>query len=92
MSSKSGVNVLRYSALGLGIFYGVYHQRSISAAQKAAHAQEEYKHKEELINKAKAAYAKQKAPAASSTAVSLEDIASPNFDLEAYLQALMQKA
>lgn len=46
----------------------MYHQRSITAAQKAAAAQEEYKHKEELINKAKEAYAKQKQPAAAAAA------------------------
>ncbi len=39
-------------------------------SQQAAHAQQEYKHKEELINKAKAAYAKQKAPAPSAAASS----------------------
>ncbi|KAL2263456.1 hypothetical protein VTK26DRAFT_6504 [Humicola hyalothermophila] len=93
MASKSGVNVLRYSALGLGLFYGVYHQRSITAAQNAAAAQEEYKRKEELINKAKEAYAKQKQPqAAAATATTTssgldQDPMSPNFDVEAWVEA-----
>lgn len=58
--------VLRYSALGLGVFYGFYHQRSITASQRAAAAQREFDHKQQLINKAKEAYAKQKQPAATS--------------------------
>ena len=53
--------------LGLGIFYGFSHQRSINAAQKAAEAQREYEHKQQIINKAKAAYAQSKQPAAAST-------------------------
>ncbi len=60
--------VLRYTVLGLGIFYGFSHQRAITANQKAAEAQREYQHKQQLINKAKEAYARSKQPAASSTA------------------------
>ncbi|KAK3309646.1 ATP synthase E chain-domain-containing protein [Chaetomium strumarium] len=95
MSSKSGVNVLRYSALGLGIFYGFSHQRSIRASEKAAAAEREYQHKQELINKAKEAYARQKqkeAPASSTKASSGldQDPMSPNFDLEAYIEGLMK--
>ncbi|KAL2131150.1 hypothetical protein VTI74DRAFT_5461 [Chaetomium olivicolor] len=94
MSSKSGVNVLRYSALGLGIFYGFYHQRTITAAQKAAEAQREYQRQQELINKAKEAYAKSKQPAAAASASATtgldQDPMSPNFDLEAYFEALMK--
>ena len=60
--------VLRYTVLGLGIFYGFSHQRKITATQKAAEAQREYQHKQQLINKAKDAYAKSKRPAAASTA------------------------
>jgi F-type H+-transporting ATP synthase subunit e len=47
----------------VGIFYGFTHQRSITASQKAEHARREYEHKQELINKAKAEYAKLKNPA-----------------------------
>ncbi|KAJ4290647.1 F1F0 ATP synthase subunit e, mitochondrial [Collariella sp. IMI 366227] len=93
MSSKSGVNVLRYSALGLGIFYGFYHQRTINASQKAAEAQREYQHKQELINKAKDAYAKSKQPAAAPASKSGldQDFMSPNFDLEAFVEGLMKQ-
>ncbi|KAK3496982.1 ATP synthase E chain-domain-containing protein [Neurospora hispaniola] len=93
-ASKAGSNVLRYSALAAGIFYGFTHQRSISAAEKAAAAQREYEHKQELINKAKEAYAKSKQPvSAVSTPSGLnQDPMSPNFDIEAYFSALLAKA
>ncbi|KAK3942149.1 ATP synthase E chain-domain-containing protein [Diplogelasinospora grovesii] len=93
MSSASGVNVLRYSALGLGIFYGFYHQRKINSSQKALAEKREYEHKQELIQKAKEAYAKSKQPgAASSTSGGLnQDPMDPKFDLEAYLNALMKE-
>ncbi|KAH7634782.1 ATP synthase E chain-domain-containing protein [Sordaria sp. MPI-SDFR-AT-0083] len=95
--------VLRYSALGAGIFYGFTHQRSISAAEKTAAAQREYEHKQELINKAKEAYAKSKQPVSAVSAPSgraqlcleetvNQDPMSPNFDIEAYFSALLAKA
>ncbi|KAK3355098.1 ATP synthase E chain-domain-containing protein [Neurospora tetraspora] len=95
--------VLRYSALGAGIFYGFTHQRSISAAEKAAAAQREYEHKQELINKAKEAYAKSKQPVSATSTPSgraslclketvNQDPMSPNFDIEAYFSALLAKA
>ncbi|CCC11656.1 unnamed protein product [Sordaria macrospora k-hell] len=93
-ASKAGSNVLRYSALGAGIFYGFTHQRSISAAEKTAAAQREYEHKQELINKAKEAYAKSKQPVSAVSAPSglNQDPMSPNFDIEAYFSALLAKA
>jgi hypothetical protein len=60
--------VLRYSALLFGVFYGFSHQRSIYANDKAAHAEHEYKHKEALIQKAKAEFAKKNLPPQSKTA------------------------
>ncbi|KAK7951463.1 mitochondrial f0 subunit e [Apiospora aurea] len=67
MSASSGVNVLRYSALAFGVFYGFTHQRSITASQKAAAAQKEWAHKQHLIDQARAQYAESKNPKASST-------------------------
>ena len=58
--------VLRYTALGLGIFYGITHQRSITLAQRAAHDKAEYEHKQSLIQKAKEEFAKKNAPASTS--------------------------
>lgn len=54
--------VLRWSALGLGIFYGVYHQRTINSSDKAAVEHNDWTRKEKLIAEAKAQYAKLTAP------------------------------
>lgn len=59
--------VLRYSALAAGVFYGFYHQRKITQHVRSEQAQREYKHKEQLIQQAKAEYAKLKAPASAKT-------------------------
>ena len=56
--------VLRWSALAVGIFYGFSHQRSITAQNHAAHAQAEWKHKEDLIQKAKLEWKKKQNPGA----------------------------
>jgi hypothetical protein len=55
------IQVLRYSALGAGVFYGFYH-RTINQTIHAKHAEQEYKHKQELIEKARAEFAKSKSP------------------------------
>ena len=59
------VQVLRYSALGLGVFYGITHQRSLTAQQRKAASEREWANKEKLIQKAKAEYARSKQPASS---------------------------
>ncbi|KAF7548453.1 hypothetical protein G7046_g8670 [Stylonectria norvegica] len=64
--ASTGVNVLRWSALGLGIFYGFAHQQTITSTQRSQHAQHEYEHKQKLIDQAKAEFAKQKNPKAAS--------------------------
>jgi F-type H+-transporting ATP synthase subunit e len=50
--------VLRWSALGFGVFYGAYHQLSISARNKVNHEKQEWERKESLIRQAKAEWAK----------------------------------
>ncbi|KAI0489600.1 ATP synthase E chain-domain-containing protein [Xylaria cf. heliscus] len=96
MSAPSGVNVLRYSALAFGVFYGFTHQRSINASQRAAAAKKEYERKQHLIQQAKAEYTRSKNPVAASTSEKSglnQDPMASNFDLEAYMNALMtQKA
>ncbi|RYP21809.1 hypothetical protein DL765_002034 [Monosporascus sp. GIB2] len=93
MSATSGVNVLRYSALAFGVFYGFSHQRSINAAQRAAAEQKEYEHKQRLIAQAKAEYNKSKNPASASTQKGGldQDPMDPKFDLEAYFSALSEQ-
>merc|ERR1712058_4117 len=91
--ASTGVNVLRYSALGAGIFYGIYHQAKLSSASKLAAINREYEHKQSLINQAKAEFSKKNAPASAKTA-SGGIISDPNdsrFDLEAYLNDLDAK-
>lgn len=61
------LQVLRYSALGAGIFYGLYHQAKLSSAAKLAAINREYEHKQQLIDKAKAEYTKSKLPASAKT-------------------------
>ncbi|RKU43790.1 hypothetical protein DL546_005252 [Coniochaeta pulveracea] len=94
MSSSSAVNVLRYSALGAGIFYGFYHQRKINQTIHAKHAEQEYKHKQELIEKARAEFAKSKSPVKTESkgdSALNQDPMDPKFDVESYLTALFAK-
>ncbi|KAH6638171.1 ATP synthase E chain-domain-containing protein [Boeremia exigua] len=84
MSTSVGVNVLRWSALATGLFYGAYTQLSISARERVQAEQKAYSNKESLIRQAKAEWAKthpQEQPAASAKANSQD----PNADLNAVL-------
>ncbi|KAJ6789185.1 hypothetical protein PWT90_05906 [Aphanocladium album] len=83
--ASTGVNVLRWSALAGGVFYGFSHQRTITATQKADHIKHEYEKKQSLINQAKAEYAKTHKPVAASTDDVVTDVNSPQFDLEKFL-------
>lgn len=56
------IQVLRWSALGAGIFYGVYHQAGIKAQLKVRHIDNEYEKQQSLIQKAKAEWAKKTMP------------------------------
>ncbi|KAH8820378.1 putative ATP synthase subunit E, mitochondrial [Xylogone sp. PMI_703] len=92
--ASTGVNVLRWSALGAGVIYGIYHQASISSAARAAAAQREYEHKQHLIEKAKAEYSKKTKPLAfnSETGGVISDPNDSRFDLEAYLNSVAAEA
>ncbi|KAK3185390.1 F1F0 ATP synthase subunit e, mitochondrial [Lecanicillium sp. MT-2017a] len=83
--ASTGVNVLRWSALAVGVFYGFSHQRTITATQKAEHNQHEYEKKQKLIDQAKAEYAKKKNPAPASGDDVITDASHPQFDLEKLL-------
>ncbi|ORY05060.1 ATP synthase E chain-domain-containing protein [Clohesyomyces aquaticus] len=84
MSTSVGVNVLRWSALGFGVFYGFYHQLSISSRDKLAATKREYEHKQSLITQAKAEWAKQHAPATQSSGGKVDPM-DPNADLNTVL-------
>jgi F-type H+-transporting ATP synthase subunit e len=64
------LQVLRWSALGFGVFYGVYHQASISARDRMAAAKADYDHKAKLISEAKAEYNKKTNPESAKAAES----------------------
>ncbi|KAF4625866.1 hypothetical protein G7Y89_g12299 [Cudoniella acicularis] len=88
--ASTGVNILRWSALGAGVLYGVYHQASLSSAAKLAAINRQYEHKQKLIEQAKAEYSKSKLPASAKTTEG-DIIRDPNdsrFDLEAYLNVI----
>ena len=66
--------MLRWSALGLGVFYGIYHQSTIRARDRQHSKHEatkaEYREREQLISQAKAEYARNNnsgAPSSSSS-------------------------
>ncbi|KAI9709250.1 MAG: hypothetical protein M1820_003370 [Bogoriella megaspora] len=87
MSTSTGVNVLRYSALVFGVFYGFSHQRSITSRDKKAADSREYNRQADLIAQAKAKWAEKSAPPESkkSDGGIVTNPEDPNFDLEAYL-------
>ncbi|QUC17864.1 uncharacterized protein UV8b_02105 [Ustilaginoidea virens] len=91
--ASTGVNVLRWSALAVGVFYGFSHQRTITSSQRAEHAKHEYESKQKLIDQAKAEYAKKHAPAPSATPKDevITDANHPNFDLEKLLLKLAKE-
>jgi F-type H+-transporting ATP synthase subunit e len=79
------MQVLRWSALGLGIFYGFSHQRSINATQKAAHDKHEFEKKQKAIDAAKAEFAKRHPVPSSGSKDLVTDPSDPKFDLEKLL-------
>ncbi|PGH09613.1 hypothetical protein AJ79_05669 [Helicocarpus griseus UAMH5409] len=87
MATSQGVNVLRYSALFAGIFYGITHQSSLTSQAKQAQIDREYSRKEALIEQARAEYAKKNAPPESKTPSGgvITDPEDKRFDLEAFL-------
>ncbi|CAO3681805.1 unnamed protein product [Umbelopsis ramanniana] len=81
------VNVGRWSALGLGVVYGVVHNRSLHKLEAENKVKHEYERKERLIEQAREQYAKLNAKAVDSSAV-VTDVDSPNFDLEKFIAHL----
>lgn len=52
--------MFRWSALGLGVVYGVVHRSTLSKKAEHRRQQDEYAFKEELIKEARAEYQKKK--------------------------------
>lgn len=79
--STDSLQVLRWSALIAGVFYGFTHQRTITAQQASAHAKAEYDHKADLIQKAKLEWAKKTLPPQAKTAGGDSMWQSPRLDV-----------
>ncbi|KAF2225489.1 ATP synthase E chain-domain-containing protein [Elsinoe ampelina] len=84
--ASTGVNVLRWSALATGVFYGAWHASTIRSADRIAAAKHEYERKEKLITQAKAEFARKTAPTTAGGGL-ISDPEDPKFDLEAFLKA-----
>ncbi|WLF80269.1 F1F0 ATP synthase subunit e, mitochondrial [Lodderomyces elongisporus] len=88
------VNVLRYSALGLGVVYGAYHRFSLESAFAKQQAAAQWKKEEKLIAEAKSIYQKintppkQETPKSQAGSINWED---PNLDFGAVLESLIAK-
>ncbi|CCE92510.1 F1F0 ATP synthase subunit e TDEL_0E02670 [Torulaspora delbrueckii] len=84
----STVNVLRYSALGLGLFFGLKNDLSFKTAASKKEEQNAFDAKMKLVEEAKAEYAKLQAPVqkkaevGSTKEVNFED---PNVDFAAVI-------
>ncbi|KAK1083654.1 F1F0 ATP synthase subunit e, mitochondrial [Friedmanniomyces endolithicus] len=60
--ASSGVNLLRWSALVFGVFYGFSHQNAIHSRDKKAVTQHEWDRKAQIIDQAKAEWKKRNDP------------------------------
>ncbi|KII93938.1 hypothetical protein PLICRDRAFT_36155 [Plicaturopsis crispa FD-325 SS-3] len=76
---SSTVNVVRYSALLGGAFYGIFHRRTLQKAHDVEKEHHAVQHREHLIAQAKEAWRKQQAGAKEGVITDPED---PRFDLE----------
>ncbi|KAF1981454.1 hypothetical protein K402DRAFT_425409 [Aulographum hederae CBS 113979] len=86
--ASMGVNVLRWSALGVGLFYGITHQAAISSKDKLAAKNAAYDHQAKLVSDAKAEWARKHAPP-SGVITNPDD---PKFDLEALVKSFESTA
>jgi len=79
------VNVVRYTALFTGVFYGIWHRRTLQKAhdeEKIHHAKHD---RQGLVVRAKEAWKKQQEAAKDGVVTDPED---PRFDLEKLLASL----
>ncbi|KAK0347423.1 F1F0 ATP synthase subunit e, mitochondrial [Friedmanniomyces endolithicus] len=83
--ASSGVNLLRWSALAVGVFYGFSHQNAIHSRDKKAVTQHEWDRKAQIIDQAKAEWKKRNDPDSGKDNGVISDPENPKFDLEAYL-------
>ncbi|TEB32312.1 hypothetical protein FA13DRAFT_246079 [Coprinellus micaceus] len=83
---SSTVNVVRYTALFSGVFYGWYHLRTLKAEAAKSNIDSASHHQQKLIAEAKAAWKqKQERAAGASPSEVISDPEHPAFDLEKLL-------
>ncbi|KAK2740402.1 hypothetical protein FQN57_006142 [Myotisia sp. PD_48] len=85
MATSQGVNVLRYSALLSGLFYGLYHQSTLNTQARKNAIDREYERKLSLIDQAKSEW-KRKNPGPKNESGVITDPDDARFDLEAFLK------
>ncbi|KAJ1302442.1 hypothetical protein OPQ81_002760 [Rhizoctonia solani] len=73
------VNVVRYTALGAGIFYGIFHRRTLQTRLDNERAHEEEARHERLVKQAKEAWRRKNDTSLSSLITDPDD---PRFDIE----------
>lgn len=82
----STANVLRYSALGLGVFFGLKNDICNKKVASQRAADEEFGNKLKLVEEARAEYAKLHKPAAPATGSTKElNLEDPNLDFGAVI-------
>ncbi|TBU34407.1 ATP synthase E chain-domain-containing protein [Dichomitus squalens] len=77
--ASTTVNVVRYTALLGGVFYGIVHRRSLQKAHDAEVKHHAIHEREHLIEEAKEAWKKKQESSKGGVVTNPED---PNFDLE----------
>ncbi|KAI9259564.1 ATP synthase E chain-domain-containing protein [Phascolomyces articulosus] len=87
MVNRAFVNVGRWSALAFGLVYGYTHNSSLQKQEDAKKQQLEYERKEQLIEKARLAYAAKQNTTKPVVAESA-DVDSPDFDFEKFIAQL----
>ncbi|KAI5474321.1 hypothetical protein MNV49_003548 [Pseudohyphozyma bogoriensis] len=78
--------VVRYSALLTGVFYGIVHRRTLQAEYDHSHETALIKKREHWLEEAKKAWAEKNKPKVEGGLVTDPD--APGFDLEAVLKSL----
>lgn len=84
----STVNVFRYSAVALGLFFGLKNDLSLKSAASKKEEQDAFEAKRKLVDEAKAEYAKLHAPVnkkVESGSVKEVDFEDPNVDFAAVI-------
>jgi len=78
------VNVVRYTALVSGIFYGIAHRRTLQARENEKRAHHETERQEKLLERAREAWKEKVSGPAKSLITDPDD---PKFDIDAVIAA-----